>query len=195
MRCLLIVASLLTSAASLAGYALAQTQDGERKIRNVTPEGIPIIILPPRKDDRAPQANEPAIPGDLRTAMAQPDGTFLIGNEPVSLIGVVALPSDTLCMNGDGGKWACGLRAHVAIRQFLHAKELKCETLTSAKSGRVFRCYRDRTNVSQWLLEQGWALPDAQRSEDNLNSAADEARAQKRGIWAGDSKVLQNAAQ
>jgi endonuclease YncB( thermonuclease family) len=168
--------------------AQAQTPDGERKIRNVTPENIPVIILPPRKkDDGKAAVNQAPIAGDGIVAKVSEDGV-LVDGKAIKFTGTTILPSDVLCENETGGRWACGLRAYVALRNFVHGKEIKCEALQSTKDVTISRCFRDRVNVSEWILGEGWALYDEAARDEALSYAAVEAQKNARGIWANGSR-------
>jgi len=169
--------------------AQAQTTNGERKIRNVTPENIPVIILPPRKKDDSKAVNEGPIPGDGIVAKVSEDGVVLDG-KTIKFIGTTVLPPDVLCENETGGRWACGLRAHVALRNFVHGKEIKCESLQATADATISRCFRERVNVSEWMLGEGWALYDEAARDEALSRVAEDARKNARGIWANGSRPL-----
>lgn len=168
-------------------------QDGaQKRIRNVTPDNIPVIILPPRdplKDGKS-KANELPIPGDSLIASVTEDGTLLANGKPLIPVGTTFLPANTLCESPTSGRWACGLRAYVSLRNFVHGKELKCEIVSEKAEGALARCYRERSNVSDWLLSEGWALYDPSALDDALAQAAEDARKKLRGIWANGSQPV-----
>jgi hypothetical protein len=168
-----------------------QPRDGERTIRNVTPENIPVIILPPRpKGDGKQKADEPPIPGDGVVATVSEDGIVLAGGKILKFLGTVNIPSDTLCESANGGRWACGLRAYVALRNLIHGKEIKCEALHVRGEATVSRCFRDPTNISDWLIAEGWAFYDDSVRDEALSNSAEDARKNGRGIWANSSQPV-----
>ena len=187
-RYFLFVPALVAITACLH-LAQAQTPDGERKIRNVTPENIPVIILPPRKKDDSKAVNEALIPGDGIVAKVSEDGVVLDG-KTIKFTGTTVLPPDVLCESDTGGRWACGLRAYVALRNFVHGKEIKCESLQATTDATISRCFRDRANVSEWMIGEGWALYDEAARDQALSRAAEDARKNARGIWANGSRPL-----
>jgi endonuclease YncB( thermonuclease family) len=186
MRWTLYIAATLALLLAPATLLHAQTGEPERKIRNVTPKNIPVIILPPRKEDpRAKKQDEPPIAGESMIAQVSEDGGVTANNIAVQFIGVTKIPSDTLCETADGGRWACGLRAYVALRALVHGKEIKCETL-----GNAARCFRERVNISSWLLGEGWAIYDEAAQDEALSRAAKDAQKNRRGIWLNGSRPV-----
>lgn len=183
------MAACLLSGLCVAG-AVSQTAEKQRRIRNVTPDNIPVIILPPRNDLKADGNKEEPIAGDGLIAGVLEDGTLQANSKPLVPVGTKFLPSNTLCESATAGRWACGLRAFVALRNFVHGKELKCETLSENSDGSVMRCHRDRSNVSEWLLSEGWALYDPSAGDDALSQLAEDARKKSRGIWANGSRPI-----
>lgn len=170
-----------------------QTADPKRKVRNVTPENIPVIILPPRndpKDDGKTAAEAAPIPGESMIATVAEDGTLHAGGKHLTPLGLAMVAADMLCESPTSGRWACGLRAYVALRNFVHNKEIKCEILAERADGALARCHRERTNLSLWLLAEGWALYDSSAPDDALFKAAEDARKNGRGIWANNSHPL-----
>lgn len=167
----------------------AQPAEPDRKIRNVTPDNIPVIILPPRKQDATkPEDNSP-VPGDGITAHLTESGLILSDGRALAFAGIKPVPNDALCEAGNGGRWACGLRAFVALRNFVHGKEIKCEALQTREAA-TSRCFRERTNISEWMVGEGWALYDESARDETLSRLAEDARKNARGIWANGSRVL-----
>ena len=186
-------ASIFALTIVLAISARAQAPDGERKIRDVTPKNIPVIILPPRPENKSnlnPAANEPPIAGDEIQAAVSDDGIISASGKTLRLFGVNTVANDALCETPAGSRWACGLRAHVALRNFVHNKRIKCETLSENSAGPILRCYRERINISEWLLAEGWALYDEAAKDEALAAAARDAEKNARGIWANGSRLI-----
>lgn len=170
----------------------AQSSDGERKIRDVTPKNIPVIILPPRKqqNDSNAKANEASISGDAIIARISEEGIVMSGERRLQFVGVTTLAPDTLCENEAGGRWACGLRAYVTLRNLVHGKEIKCEALRTTKDTTVSRCFRERTNISEWMLSEGWALYDGSANDEALSRFTEDAQKNARGIWSDGSRPV-----
>ncbi len=179
------------------GGTTAQAQDstGQPKVRNVTPDNIPVIILPRRDDAKTradPGNSDHPVPGDAATATMLEDGTVLADGKALRFFGVSTIPAGLLCEHAGGGRWACGLRAYVALRNFIHGKEIRCETL-QPPAGASSRCYRERVNLSEWLLAEGWALYDQKARDEALFRIAEDARKQERGLWANGSRPVTEA--
>jgi endonuclease YncB( thermonuclease family) len=176
---------------SFATIAESGAQDSkQRTIRNVTPDGIPIIVLPPREDDRNTRNVKiaPDIRGEAVVATLSDDGTIEVNGRTIIPVGTRRLPGDALCERPPGGRWACGLRAHVALRNFVHGRTLNCEIVAERADGAVARCYRDKTDLSEWILAEGWGLYDASSSEPALSKTAEDAKQKSRGIWENGSQ-------
>lgn len=189
----------LAAALGLAGLAAgviaaeAQTAEPERKIRNVTPQDIPVIILPPRNDPK--DGGKTAVPtepisGERMIATVSEEGALYADGKRLRLSGIAAVPAGALCESAVGGRWACGLRAYVALRNFVHNKEIRCEILAERADGAFARCHRERMNLSLWLLSEGWALYDSTTPDEALFKAGEDARKSGRGIWANGSHPL-----
>lgn len=172
---------LLPAALTTAVYA----NDSDRRIRNVTPDNIPVIILPPgvtaKKSNNVRDEKADAL-GSTLTVAVSGDTITKPSGEPLLLAGVRILAQDTLCVTNYGGRWACGLRAHIAIRNFIHGKPVSCEVTTAGE-----RCTRERVDISSWMLSEGWALYSPSANDDALSQMSDDARKNGRGIWAGGS--------
>lgn len=186
-----LVAVLLFLVVSISS---AIAQDGDRKIRNVTPDNIPVIILPPRPEpEKNPKSLlESPISGDTLTAILSDDGRITANGRTLLLFGIRPIPSSVLCETENGSRWACGLRAFVTLRNLLHMKEIICETVRERGAVAISRCFRDRRNISEWLIADGWAIYDDSASDETLATAAQDAQKNARGIWQNGSRILPN---
>lgn len=192
-RFALLIALGLGWLAAGAMPAGAQTAEPERKVRNVTPQNIPVIILPPRndpKDGGNTAVHALPVPGERMIAKVSDDGALYADGKRLTPAGIVSVPANTLCESPTDGKWACGTRAYVALRNFIHNKEIRCEILAERTGAALARCHRERMNLSLWLLSEGWALYDSSTPDEALFKAAEDARKRGRGIWANGSHPL-----
>lgn len=186
--CLLAFVAMLVVPVAFA--ALAEEPKAKRAIRNVTPDSIPIIVLPPRARDVKPAPAEDSSAGERMIATVAEDGTIRANARRLILAGVTAIPADTLCQSPTHGRWACGVRAYVALRTMVHGKELKCATVREVADGFVARCYGADTDISHRLLSEGWASYNPAFGETLLSDAAEDARKHSRGIWQNSSRPL-----
>lgn len=150
-------------------------------------------MLPPRgENNKAATASlEPPLPpGTEVTVTVAEDGTVSVNGRPVRLSGLSLVPKAQLCQTAAGERWTCGLRAFVAIRNFVHGKNLRCDGDFESTSSADAVCYLDRTNVSDWIVSEGWAIYDNRTNSETLAKLSSEAKAEKRGIWTNDSQML-----
>ncbi|HRF10254.1 MAG TPA: thermonuclease family protein [Xanthobacteraceae bacterium] len=183
-RALLVLALL-----PIAFAAFAEEPKEKRVIRNVTPDSIPVIVLPPRNAEK-PVPQEPDLPDAKIRTTVEADGTVHAGGRRLVLTGVTPLQSATLCESPTHGRWACGVRAYVALRALVHGKELRCNTSGEIPDGAIGRCYSGTTDVSHWLLREGLALYNPAAPDPMLAAAADDAKKHGRGLWQNNSQPL-----
>jgi endonuclease YncB( thermonuclease family) len=89
--------------------------------------------------------------------------TIEIHGQRIRLHGIDAPESSQTCLDATGRNWRCGQRAALAT---------------------ISRCLVGDTDINAWLVAQGLALAYRRYSHDYL-AAEDNARAAKRGMWAG----------
>jgi endonuclease YncB( thermonuclease family) len=76
------------------------------------------------------------------------------------------------------------------LRAYLGGRELRCAPEGYDRYHRVLAiCSLAGADVNAWMVLQGWAL--AYGSAGHYQSQQDDARAAKRGIWAGTFTVPQ----
>jgi endonuclease YncB( thermonuclease family) len=73
----------------------------------------------------------------------------------------------------------------------LEGKSLSCSFLAAAGSPKAV-CRVGDTDVTQWLLSQGWAELAEGVTDESYVEAADSARRRKSGIWAAVRRNLAN---
>ena len=169
--------------------ALAQSADDRRNVRNVTPGYIPVIILPPRDNaqkDRWGKPDETPSSENRLTAFLSENGVVTASGNVLRFFGATLVPPSTLCEDPAGSRWACGLRAYIALRNFIHGKEIRCAA-TEFKIVPTSRCFREQHSISNWLLSEGWATYDEAAKDKVLSRVADEARRHAKGIWSNGS--------
>lgn len=174
----------------------AEEAKPKAKIRNVTPDSIPVIILPPR-DELGASSPVLALP-DLEPpvrARVQSDGTLRVAGQRWQLAGILGMSSEGLCVTASGERWACGVRAFVAMRGLLEGQDLRCSQIATRDTDPVVRCSKAGADVSQVLLQEGWALRDETQPNERYDQALHQSQKAGRGIWQKGSKpVLGDAA-
>jgi endonuclease YncB( thermonuclease family) len=143
--------------------------------------------------DAAPAA--PTTPTKLYYRVTVRDaGTLQSGGTTIRLIGITARDADATCKDKKGRNWRCGAAGKSALARLIHTRAVSCEL---PKSGRrkdfPARCTVAGTDLSTWVVRQGWAVP-ADPAEPALAEAAEAAKKDGAGLWrAGDSTLTPEA--
>jgi endonuclease YncB( thermonuclease family) len=146
-----------------------------------------LAALDSKNAKEAASAASPA-PTKLYYRVAVRDaGTLKSGGTTIRLIGITARDADATCNDKKGKKWRCGAAAKSALARLIHTRAVSCEL---PKSGRpkdfATRCSVAGTDLSTWVVRQGWAVPAAP-VEPALAEAAEAAKKDGAGLWrAGD---------
>jgi endonuclease YncB( thermonuclease family) len=127
-------------------------------------------------------------PADARqAALSISDGdSFRIGGERYRLQDIDAPELHQMCKDAGGREWACGRRAREELRKLL-SRGVTCAPITRDRFGRlVATCEANGRDVGEAMVRGGWATAYRGRGlSGRYASAESEARAQRRGIWAG----------
>jgi endonuclease YncB( thermonuclease family) len=110
-------------------------------------------------------------------------GTLQSSKVVIQLSGIVARDADATCKDDQGKPWHCGLAAKAALARLIHGRAVTCE-LPKTGEHNIFlaRCTVAGTDLSTWLVRQGWATP-REPSETALAEAAAVAKSEKLGLW------------
>jgi endonuclease YncB( thermonuclease family) len=127
---------------------------------------------------------EPRIPIVGRAWIVDGDTIHIAGSR-IRLEGIDAPEMDQSCADADGKAWRCGQAAARQLRDRIRGKSLTCRPRAIDRYGRVLATcgLPDGTDLSAWLVRQGWALASGFTSAYASDEA--DAKTQKRGIWAG----------
>jgi endonuclease YncB( thermonuclease family) len=121
-----------------------------------------------------------ALPGQVRAI----DGDSLkIGGDKIRLWGIDAPEFKQEC-RGKQGAYACGRDAQKQLRALVQNVALTCKGLGRDKYDRLLAvCRNGQTDINAELVRNGFAYAyGGYQIEEN------EARAAKRGVWAGDNE-------
>ena len=134
--------------------------------------------------DRAAQTPNPKLkPKRFYRVLVQDGGTLQAGDTLIVLDGIDTHDAGAQCQDTDGRSWPCGTRARAALRRLIQGRAVRCQVPTSGDQQRLTaRCTVSGTDLSLWMVSQGWAKPK-DPAETKLARAADEARKRKAGIW------------
>src|SRR5262245_16328979 len=110
-------------------------------------------------------------------------GTLEAGDVVIKLNGIVASKADAQCHDKQGKNWPCGAAAKTALRRLIRARPVVCD-LPEPGGHKSFtaRCAVSGTDLSAWLVRQGWAKPN-DPPEPALADAAEAAKSERIGLW------------
>lgn len=129
----------------------------------------------------APSKPANLVPVDLANPFAERAGILTIGGRKLQLSGIAPTDPARTCTNASGEAWPCGMVARTAFRTFLRGRTLTCDVPDPSWEGTVTaQCRYAKLDISQWLVQSGWAEPDAGSPLANVNG---EARNARRGIY------------
>ncbi|KAA0699419.1 hypothetical protein DTW90_08490 [Neorhizobium sp. P12A] len=134
----------------------------------------------------APQNATPGKTVQLVRPFSNRAGELTIGGRKIQLQGVLPTDPGRICVDDSGKTWPCGATARTALRMFLRGRTVDCDMPESAgQTDTVASCRYAKTDLSDWLVRNGWAEPAPGAS---LSDANQEARDQKRGIYGSDPR-------
>jgi endonuclease YncB( thermonuclease family) len=115
------------------------------------------------------------------------DGDSLeIGSTRVRLYGVDAVEGRQSCKRDDGRDWACGNEAARKLRSLIGDRTVTCTRRDIDDYGRsVAVCRSGAVDLSAEMARSGFATAYRRYSNDYVDEE-NEARAARRGIWAGE---------
>jgi endonuclease YncB( thermonuclease family) len=110
-------------------------------------------------------------------------GTLEAGDVVIRLNGIVANKADAQCHDKQGKNWPCGAAAKTALRRLVRARAVVCD-LPEPGEQKSFtaRCAVSGTDLSTWMVRQGWAKPN-DPPEPALADAAEAAKSERIGLW------------
>lgn len=114
--------------------------------------------------------------------------TLRIDERTIRLAGIDAVERRQFCTDAGGVAWSCGESALRALEDLVARGDLRCAALDRDRYGRtVARCsVAGVGDVAAALVAGGWAVSDR---GGRYSAEEDEARAAKRGIWAGEAEL------
>jgi endonuclease YncB( thermonuclease family) len=128
-------------------------------------------------------AAKPLKPTLYYRVVVRDGGTIESGGTVIVLAGIAARKAEAKCKDKKGTTWACGAQARAALMRLIRARAVSCDVPASgAPKSLTARCTLSGTDLSDWMVRQGWAEPKAP-PEPALAKAADAARKKKIGIW------------
>jgi endonuclease YncB( thermonuclease family) len=113
--------------------------------------------------------------------------TIVINGIHIRLAAIDAPESDQSCNDAAGTPYHCGLVATSALKDAIAERPVTCTPLDIDRYGRtVARCSVAGADLGDIMVRWGLAIDYRRYDADGLYVSAErEARANKRGIWAG----------
>jgi endonuclease YncB( thermonuclease family) len=111
--------------------------------------------------------------------------TIAISGRHIRLEGIDAPESDQTCTDSKGKTWPCGRTATSELRAHIRGQQVTCRWTALDRYRRVLGVCTlpDGSDISAWMVRQGWAL--AYGFAKTYAHEEAEAQAAGRGIWAG----------
>lgn len=121
-----------------------------------------LVRAPSTVEIEPPPPQEPARQ-TYRLVVIEEAGLIDARSHRIALAHVEPPGLDQRCVNGAGVRWPCGMRARTALRRFVRRRPIACLDLNTTQRGdepvTVALCEVAGTDLSRWLIEQGWAAP------------------------------------
>lgn len=131
-------------------------------------------------------AASPAPPASSFTGPATVvDGEYIIvGRTHVRLYGIVAPHIDQKCTDAEGRQYACGMLAADVLQEEIAGQNVTCFPFDRDGANRVIAIcnVRDNRDLGEQMVSRGYAI---NYGSGRYPHAEEEARAAKRGMWAG----------
>jgi endonuclease YncB( thermonuclease family) len=146
-------------------------------VRDVTPPGTTRVFRS-EKAGPIPDRDPPYV--DIHVL---PSGILRSESRTIRLYGVALPERKRICAAPPGTRWACGNRAFVALRNLVEAKTLNCNVKQASEANLIAVCRIGRTDVSAWLLQEGWAELAVGVTDKQYVEAVATAKTKGAGIW------------
>ena len=136
--------------------------------------------LPPQ---RPPEVAATPITGRAKII----DGDSLeVAGERIRLFGIDAPEARQQCRDATGRDYACGRDAARVLAALIGGRPVSCTPVTHDQFARdVATCAAKGRDLGEAMVRAGYALDYARYSNGRYAAAERDARAAKRGIWAG----------
>lgn len=145
-----------------------------------------LAAVDPKGDGPAPNAAAPKPvlqPKRFYRVEVRDGGSLTAGGATIVLEGIEVEGLAGTCKDKSGRDWPCGRYARAALTRLIRGRAVICRVpLSASHKGVTARCTVGGTDISHWMVRQGWAVP-ASQSDAKLVKAADTARERKLGIW------------
>ena len=112
--------------------------------------------------------------------------TLMVNDAHIRLHGIDAPEREQVCFGSDASPYFCGRMAAARLRQEIEGARLDCHALyRDIYRRQVATCTAGDRDLSDAMVRAGWALDVPFYSGGKYLDAENEARAARRGLWAG----------
>lgn len=140
-------------------------------------ERLPAKPAPPPQIDPFPLRLDTLTPNRALDSI-----TFRRGKVRYRLAGLEPVPAGKTCADGDGARWACGLRARAALSELISGRRLRCAPRGNADAATLVDCVVNKADLGQSLVASGNAYVGI--SGGRYEADEERARRARLGIWA-----------
>jgi endonuclease YncB( thermonuclease family) len=165
-------------------HAVVPTDDPAPKATSVpTEQPAPEQLAALNEKDKTGTVTPQATTKRYYRVTVRDGGTLQFGKVVIQLSGIAARDADATCKDDKGKTWRCGAAAKAELARLIHGRAVNC-ALPKGGEHNVFlaRCSVGSTDLSTWLVRQGWATP-RETNEPALAEAAAAAKSEKLGQW------------
>ncbi|MEM9224190.1 MAG: hypothetical protein AAGB11_17545 [Pseudomonadota bacterium] len=142
-----------------------------------------------RVDPPAPKRIEP---DRYKLVVIKSAGVIDARSHRIILAHIDAPDAEHRCERPDGLQWPCGRRARTALRRLIRRRAIECfdikdDSIPANAPERPAVCRVANTDLSEWLVENGWASP-ADTAPDLWRQLHTEAQEQGLGVYAQNAR-------
>jgi endonuclease YncB( thermonuclease family) len=116
-----------------------------------------------------------------RRVTVRDGGTLQAEGVVIRLAGLASREAEATCNDVQGKTWRCGAAAKAALTRLIRGRAVTCTLPKSGEHNIVARCSVGDTDLSAWVLRQGWAEP--KDAEAPLAEGATAAKKERLGLW------------
>jgi endonuclease YncB( thermonuclease family) len=111
--------------------------------------------------------------------------TIALGDTRIRLLGIDAPETDQVCLDRDGARYPCGLRARDALAVIIGNRSVTCAGGETDQYGRrLMTCSVAGDDINAQMVASGWALAYVRYSKSYVGEEQG-AKEHSEGLWAG----------
>jgi endonuclease YncB( thermonuclease family) len=127
-------------------------------------------------------ANAAVLEGEV-TRIKDGDSLY-VWNTEVRMVDIDAFEYSQKCAKNNK-QYQCGALATKALKKLIAGREIRCEGVAVDRYDRLLAtCFVGNQNINEAMVRAGWAVN--YRGGTKYSGAEDEAKTNKRGVWAGE---------